>query len=117
MRGEYSGPNFRSWWIIDVFFQGPMQGRFSLLFDASAVIILEQYTERSKLDSAAEFYFRRLLALFLFRLFNAHILLRPGDNPAALCAKNQSVISGINEYFYEGAGGHKRIFAARCKMT
>lgn len=79
VRGEYSGPNFRSWWIIEVFFHGTMRGMFSLLFGASAVLILEQYAKRSNPDDAAQFYSRRLLVLFLFGLFNAYILLWSGD--------------------------------------
>ena len=50
-----------------------------MLFGASAVLILEQYAKRSNLDSAAEFYFRRLIVLFLFGMFNAYILLWSGD--------------------------------------
>ena len=79
LRTEFSGPNYWCWWIIEVFFHGTMRGMFSMLFGASAVLILEQYTKRSNLDSAAEFYFRRLLVLFLFGIFNSYVLLWPGD--------------------------------------
>jgi len=79
VRGEGSGPNFWSWWIIEVFFHGTMRGMFSMLFGASAVLILEQYTKRNNVTSAAEYYFRRLVVLLLFGLFNAYILLWPGD--------------------------------------
>lgn len=56
-----------------------MRGIFSILFGASAVLILDQYAKRNNLDSAAEYYYRRLLVLFLFGLFNAYILLWSGD--------------------------------------
>jgi uncharacterized protein len=80
VRGEFSGPNYWCWWIIDVFFHGTMRGMFSLLFGASAILIIEQYARKSNsLDSASEYYFRRLIVLFLFGLFNAYLLLWPGD--------------------------------------
>lgn len=79
LREEFSGPNFWSWWIIEAFFHGTMRGLFSLLFGASAILILEQYTKKSDFGSASELYFRRLLVLFLFGLFNAYVLLWPGD--------------------------------------
>ena len=40
IRGEYSGPNFLSWWMVEVFFHGSMRGMFSMLFGASALLIL-----------------------------------------------------------------------------
>jgi uncharacterized protein len=79
IRGEYSGMNYYAWWVVEVFFHGTMRGMFSMLFGASALLILEKYTPKSDPGSAAEYYFRRLLALFLFGLFNAYILLWPGD--------------------------------------
>jgi uncharacterized protein len=79
VRGEYSGPNFWAWWLIEAFFHGTMRGLFSMLFGASAILILEQYTKKSDFGSASELYFRRLLVLFVFGLFNAYILLWPGD--------------------------------------
>jgi len=79
IRGEFSGPNYWCWWLIEVFFHGTMRGMFSMLFGASAALILEQYTKRTDMDSAAEFYFRRLLVLFIFGLINSYILLWPGD--------------------------------------
>ncbi len=79
VRGEYSGPNYWAWWMIEGFFHGNMRGIFSMLFGASAVLIIEQYAKRSNLDCAAEYYYRRLIVLFLFGLFNAFILLWSGD--------------------------------------
>lgn len=79
VRGEYSGLNFTSWWVVEVFFHGSMRGMFSMLFGASALIILEKYAAVNGMGSAAEYYFRRLLVLFVFGLFNAYILLWPGD--------------------------------------
>ena len=79
IRGEHSGWNFICWWVVEVFFHGSMRGMFSMLFGASAVLILEKYAARSNSGDAPLFYFRRLLILFLFGLFNAYILLWPGD--------------------------------------
>jgi len=79
LREEFSGANYWCWWIIEVFFHGTMRGLFSMLFGASAVLILEQYTKRTDMDTASVFYFRRLIVLFLFGLINSYILLWPGD--------------------------------------
>lgn len=79
LRGEYSGWNFFCWRLIEVLFHGSMRGMFSMLFGASALLILEKYSSKSDAGTASEYYFRRLLALFLFGLFNAYILLWPGD--------------------------------------
>lgn len=79
VRGEYSGPNYWAWWMVEGYFHGNMRGIFSMLFGASAVLIIEQYSKRNDFDSSAEYYFRRLLILFLFGLFNAYILLWSGD--------------------------------------
>jgi len=79
VRGEFSGPNYWCWWIIEVFFHGTMRGMFSLLFGASAILILEQSAFKTSLDSAAEFFSRRLVVLFVFGLINAYLLLWPGD--------------------------------------
>jgi uncharacterized protein len=29
---EYSGPNYWTWWVVNVFFEGSMRGIFSILF-------------------------------------------------------------------------------------
>lgn len=79
VRGEFTGPNYWAWWMIEGFFHGTMRGVFSMLFGASAVLLIEQYAKRSDMYGASEFYFRRLLMLFLFGLFNAYILLWSGD--------------------------------------
>lgn len=79
IRGEYNGWNYISWWVVEVLFHGSMRGLFSILFGASAVLLLEKYTAKSDGGEAAEYFFRRLLVLFLFGLFNAYILLWPGD--------------------------------------
>ncbi len=79
VRGEYSGPNYWAWWMIEGLMHGTMRGVFSMLFGASAVLIIEQYARRSDFGNAAEYYGRRLLVLFLFGLFNAYILLWSGD--------------------------------------
>ncbi|MPR35774.1 DUF418 domain-containing protein [Salmonirosea aquatica] len=72
---DFTGINYWSWAAAMVWFEGTMRGLFSMLFGASCLLIL------SKSDDlrSADVYFRRLLWLFLFGLFDAYILLWDGD--------------------------------------
>ena len=72
---DFTGINLRSWQATMIFLEGTMRGLFSMLFGASCLLIL------SKTDDlrSADIYYRRLLWLFLFGLFDAYILLWEGD--------------------------------------
>jgi uncharacterized protein len=75
---EYSGPNYYTWWIEGMFFEGTMRAVFSMLFGAGCVLFITRLEKRNPSD-AGRVYFRRLLWLLLFGLTNAYILLWPGD--------------------------------------
>jgi uncharacterized protein len=79
VRNELNGLNFYAWWIIQVFFQGTMRGLFSMLFGASAILVLEKALQKTDPRTSIEQYYRRLVVLLLFGFFNAYLLMWPGD--------------------------------------
>jgi uncharacterized protein len=79
VRNEYSGINYYTWWIVNTFFEGTMRGLFSILFGAGSILLLSRLEKKNSVLSAADVYYRRLIWLLIFGLFNAFILLWPGD--------------------------------------
>lgn len=67
--------NYYSWFGTQLLFEGSMRGLFSILFGASCIMILSKNHDVESID----IYYRRLLWLFLFGLFNAYVLLWHGD--------------------------------------
>lgn len=78
-RNEYSGINYYTWWVIEGLFAGTMRGLFSMLFGAGSLLLLSRLEKRSMDETPADIYYRRLLWLLLFGLFNAFILQWFGD--------------------------------------
>ncbi|HEX6333423.1 MAG TPA: DUF418 domain-containing protein [Flavisolibacter sp.] len=78
LRSEFSGPNYYTWWIVEGAFEGTMRALFSMLFGAGCILLLERLARNPQVDPA-KIYYRRLLWLLLFGMFNAYILLWPGD--------------------------------------
>jgi len=78
--GEYSGPNYWSWWVVNGLFEGTMRAIFSMLFGAGAILLLDRM-EKKPLEgiTPADIYYRRLIWLLIFGLINAYIFLWPGD--------------------------------------
>jgi uncharacterized protein len=64
---------------IQTFFDGTMRGLFSMLFGAGMILFTQNKQELPDGPSVTEFYYRRLLWLVLFGVFNAFVLLWPGD--------------------------------------
>lgn len=79
IRGEYSGINYYTYWIVDGFFSGTMRGLFSMLFGAGAVLLLDRLEKKKDEINPADIYYRRLIYLLLFGLINAFVFLWPGD--------------------------------------
>ena len=79
IRNEFSGINYYTWWIVNLFFEGSMRGMFSLMFGATMVLLTDRLSTKTSVDSAAEIYYRRLIWLLLFGLFNAFVIMWPGD--------------------------------------
>ncbi|HEX2535582.1 MAG TPA: DUF418 domain-containing protein [Chitinophagaceae bacterium] len=78
LRNEYAGPNYYTWWVVEGLFEGTMRALFSLLFGAGCLLLLDRLKRNGKVDPA-HIYYSRTIWLFLFGLFNAYILLWPGD--------------------------------------
>lgn len=80
LRNEFSGPNYYTWWIVRLFFEGTMRGFFSLLFGAGCILLLERLEKRPPDGvSPADIYYRRLLWLLVFGFIDANLFLWNGD--------------------------------------
>ena len=79
LRNEYSGINYYTWWIVNLFFEGSMRGLFSMMFGASMMLLTTRLSNKAHIDSAAEIYYRRMIWMLLFGLIDAFIILWPGD--------------------------------------
>ncbi|WP_029059782.1 DUF418 domain-containing protein [Stappia stellulata] len=77
--GLATDANVASWLFVVIFVDGTMRGLFSLLFGASAILIMEKYSERPGGLAAADLYFRRLMWLIVFGLVHGYLLLWPHD--------------------------------------
>ncbi|MEO5894009.1 MAG: DUF418 domain-containing protein [Ferruginibacter sp.] len=79
LRGPHNSTDFRTMAVIFAFFDGTMRGLFSMLFGAGMILFTLNKKESPGNVTVAEYYYRRLLWLVLFGLFNAYILLWEGD--------------------------------------
>ncbi len=74
------GINFYLWYIFGHgVFEGSFRAIFSLLFGASFLIFIGRLEKKMGAQLSAEYFVRRQLWLLLFGLFNAFVLLWPGD--------------------------------------
>jgi len=81
-QGIIEGPHNKDYYALAtilIFPDGTMRGLFSMLFGVGMVLFTLNKTESPNGPSVAEFYYRRLLYLVLFGVFNAFILLWEGD--------------------------------------
>ncbi|MEI9808865.1 MAG: hypothetical protein WDO16_13930 [Bacteroidota bacterium] len=62
----------------NLLFEGKMRALFSIIFGASVILFIAKKDQPSTL-SVADLYIRRMLWLMLFGIFNAIVLLWPGD--------------------------------------
>ena len=79
VRNEYSGPNYYTWWVVNMGFEGTMRAIFTMLFGAGCLLLLQRLEKKSGTLSGADIYYRRLIWLLIFGIINAFILLWPGD--------------------------------------
>ncbi len=79
LRGPHNTKDYYTLAAIFSFFDGTMRGLFSMLFGAGMILFTLNKKELPDGPSVAEFYYRRLLWLVLFGVFNAFILLWFGD--------------------------------------
>ena len=72
-------PDFYAFAIVGTAFEGTMRALFSMLFGAGMVLFTMNKQESENGPTVAEYYYRRLLWLVLFGVFNAYVLLWFGD--------------------------------------
>jgi len=71
-------PDFYALGAIFVAFDGTMRALFSMLFGAGMVLFTSNKQELTGGPSVVDYYYRRLLWLVLFGVFNAYVLLWGG---------------------------------------
>lgn len=76
---EQNQLNLIAWGFIDMFVSGVMRGMISMLFGATAILMLQTAEKNSTSFSALDRYFKRLLWLILFGTIHGYILLWPFD--------------------------------------
>jgi uncharacterized protein len=77
---EEKGKNYYTWLVVYGAFEGTMRGLFSLLFGAGAMLLITRLEKKNDPEvTPADIYYRRLLWLLGFGLFNAYVLAWPGD--------------------------------------
>ncbi|MFN8355853.1 MAG: DUF418 domain-containing protein [Spirosomataceae bacterium] len=72
-------PDFYAFAIMSTAFEGTMRALFSMLFGAGMVLFMTNKKSAENGIPVSEYYYRRLIWLVLFGVFNAYILLWPGD--------------------------------------
>lgn len=75
--GNLEGINLSTYIAMDVFVEGSMRGIFSMLFGAGFLLFITKPDTNE--DLVRGLYFRRTLLLILIGVFNAYILVWPGD--------------------------------------
>ena len=71
------GINLSTYIAMDIFVEGSMRGIFSMLFGAGFLLFITKPNTNE--DLVRGLYFRRTLLLILIGVFNAYILVWPGD--------------------------------------
>jgi len=75
--GNHDWFNSIAWFISSLFIEGSMYGLFSLLFGASALLILDKITDNDCALGTVDFYYRRMMWLIVIGIVHAYILLSP----------------------------------------
>ncbi|MES2774695.1 MAG: DUF418 domain-containing protein [Bacteroidota bacterium] len=79
VRNELGTINQQVWHFINWFLEGSQRAIFSLLFGAGILLFIGRLQKRTDGLMTAEYFIRRQLWLVVFGLFNAFVLLWPGD--------------------------------------
>ena len=77
--GSHNTKDYYTLAVVTSLFDGTMRGLFSMLFGAGMVLFTINKKQVPGGVTVAEYYYRRLLWLVVFGLFNAYILLWDGD--------------------------------------
>ncbi len=79
MTGPENTKDYYAFATIFTFFEGTMRGLFSMLFGAGMILFTLNKKDTATGPTVTEYYYRRLLWLVLFGVFNAFVLLWFGD--------------------------------------
>lgn len=79
LRNEMGTINEKVWWLVNWIPEGTQRAIFSMLFGAGIILFITRLEKRTAGMWPAEYFLRRQLWLLVFGLFNAFILLWPGD--------------------------------------
>ncbi|GAA4469382.1 DUF418 domain-containing protein [Nibrella saemangeumensis] len=71
--------DYKTYMVVSILFEGTMRALFSMLFGAGILLFTAKKGLPDSQYTVADFYFRRMMWLIVFGLFNAYILLWPGD--------------------------------------
>lgn len=74
-----ANPDWGVWIVQHLFVQGSMRGMFTLLFGAGMLLITLRGEDGRGTIQSADVYFRRCMVLLALGIFNATVLLFPGD--------------------------------------
>ena len=77
--GSHNNADYYTFSTVMILFEGTMRGLFSMLFGAGMILFMQNKAELPGNATVAEYYYRRLLWLVGFGLFNAYVLLWFGD--------------------------------------
>lgn len=72
------GGNFKLMTLVSILFEGKMRALFALVFGAGIILFLQKKDHPVPINPA-DAYIRRMMWLMVFGVFNAFILLWPGD--------------------------------------
>jgi uncharacterized protein len=79
LMNEMGTINQKVWYFINMVPEGTQRAIFSTLFGAGIILFISRLEKRMEGMMPAEYFIRRQLWLVVFGLFNAFILLWPGD--------------------------------------
>ena len=75
----WGGAPLQTWAVMHTLFEGSQRALFSLLFGAGMLLMVNRLGERTPASGSAKIYYRRLVFLMLFGLFDLFVLLWPAD--------------------------------------
>ena len=76
---DWGGAPLQTWAVMHTLFEGSQRALFSMLFGAGMLLMVNRLDERTPGTGSARIYYRRLVFLMLFGLFDLFVLLWPAD--------------------------------------
>ena len=76
---DWGGAPLQTWAVMHTLFEGSQRALFSMLFGAGMLLMVSRLDERAANPGSAQIYYRRLVFLMLFGLFDMFVLLWPAD--------------------------------------